>query len=215
MPRAMSAATYAAELVVAERRLSDGSALMRRLIAAHGPCTLVPDWRRSPYEALVRAVSHQQLNGRAAETILNRFIALFPDSRFPMPKDVLSASEAALRSAGLSRQKVAAIRDIAIKAEEGIVPMKRAQISRSGDDDVIRRLIQVQGVGQWTVEMLLIFTLGRLDVLPVDDFGVRAGYTKASRRRSPVTPAELREIGRKWTPYRSIAAWYCWREADG
>ncbi|OIQ91910.1 DNA-3-methyladenine glycosylase 2 [mine drainage metagenome] len=215
MPKAMSAALYAAELAAAERHLFDGSALMRRLIAAHGPCALAPEWRRSPYEALVRAVAHQQLNGRAAQTILNRFIALFPDSRFPMPKDVLAASEEDLRSAGLSRQKIAAVRDIAIKAEEGIVPMKRAQISSSGDDDIIRRLVQVRGVGQWTVEMLLIFTLGRLDVLPVDDFGVRAGYTRASRRESPVTPAELREIGRKWAPYRSVAAWYFWRAADG
>jgi len=215
MSMRMGAATYAAELAVAERRLSDGSALMRRLVAAHGPCTLVPEWRRSPYEALVRAVTHQQLNGRAAETILGRFIALFPDSRFPMPEEVLTASEEALRSAGLSRQKVAAIRDIAMKAGEGIVPMRRAEISKSGDDDIIRRLVQVRGVGQWTVEMLLIFTLGRLDVLPVDDFGVRSGFTKASRRRLPVTPAELREIGAKWAPYRSVAAWYFWREAGG
>ncbi|HUW36204.1 MAG TPA: DNA-3-methyladenine glycosylase 2 family protein [Rhodocyclaceae bacterium] len=215
MSMRMSAATYAAELAVAERRLSDGSALMRRLVAAHGPCTLVPEWRRSPYEALVRAVTHQQLNGRAAETILGRFIALFPDSRFPMPEEVLTASEEALRSAGLSRQKVAAIRDIAMKAGEGIVPMRRAEISKSGDDDIIRRLVQVRGVGQWTVEMLLIFTLGRLDVLPADDFGVRSGFTKASRRRLPVTPAELREIGAKWAPYRSVAAWYFWREAGG
>ena len=213
MPKQMSAARFAADLADAEQHLSAGSALLRRLIAAHGPCTLVPDWRRSPYEALVRAVTYQQLNGKAAATILGRFIALFPETRFPMPAAVLAASEEDLRSAGLSRQKVAAIRDIAMKASEGVVPMKRSEISRSGDDDIIRRLVQVRGVGQWTVEMLLIFTLGRLDVLPVDDFGVRAGYTKASRRQLPVTPAELRDIGNKWAPYRSVAAWYFWREA--
>ncbi len=205
---------FAAELVAAERHLSAGSALMRRLIAAHGPCALAPEWRRSPYEALVRAVAHQQLNGRAAQTILGRFIALFPETPFPMPEDVLAASEDDLRSAGLSRQKAAAIRDIALKASQGVVPMKRSEISRSSDDDIIRRLIQVRGVGQWTVEMLLIFTLGRLDVLPVDDFGVRSGFTKASRLPLPVTPRELREAGSKWAPYRSVAAWYLWRAAN-
>ena len=215
MSRRMSAARFALELADAERHLSAGSALMRRLIVVHGPCSLAPDWRRTPYEALVRAVTHQQLNGRAAETILGRFIALFPETPFPMPENVLAASEDDLRSAGLSRQKVAAIRDIALKASQGVVPMKRSEISRSSDDDIIRRLIQVRGVGQWTVEMLLIFTLGRLDVLPVDDFGVRSGFTKASRLPLPVTPRELREAGSKWAPYRSVAAWYLWRAADG
>ena len=209
----MNAERFAAELVVAERRLAAGSALMRRLIDAHGPCTLAPEWRRSPYEALVRAVAYQQLHGKAAETILKRFIALFPECRFPTPAVVLAASEERLRSAGLSRQKIAAIRDIAQKAGEGIVPMRRAELKDSADADIVRRLIQVRGVGQWTVEMLLIFTLGRLDVLPVDDFGVRSGFDKAGRRRSPVTPAQLREIGGKWAPYRSVAAWYLWRAA--
>lgn len=215
MPDRMSAKIFAAELSDAEQRLSAASAMMRRLIATHGPCTLSPNWRRSPYEALVRAVAYQQLNGKAAEAILNRFIALFPETRFPTPEGVLGASEEQLRSAGLSRQKIASIRDIALKASEGIVPRKRSEISRSSNDDIIGRLTQVRGVGPWTVEMLLIFTLGRLDVLPVDDYGVRSGFTKASRRSLPVTPGELREIGRKWAPYRSVAAWYFWREAGG
>jgi DNA-3-methyladenine glycosylase II len=210
----MSAEIFAGELANAERRLSTASALMRRLIARHGPCTLSPNWRRSPYESLVRAVAHQQLHGKAAETILNRFIALFPDSRFPTPEGVLGASEEQLRSAGLSRQKIASIRDIAQKTSEGLVPKKRSEIKQSSNDDIIRRLTQVRGVGPWTVEMLLIFTLGRLDVLPVDDYGVRSGFAKASRRQLPPTPGDLREIGRKWAPYRSVAAWYFWREAD-
>ncbi len=209
----MSAGIYAAELARAEQRLSDGSALMRRLISRHGPCALSPNWRRTPYESLVRAAAYQQLHGKAAEAILNRFIALFPETRFPTPEGVLGASEDELRSAGLSRQKIASIRDIAQKASVGIVPLKRAEISRCDNDEIIRRLTQVRGVGPWTVEMLLIFTLGRLDVLPVDDYGVRSGYSKASRRKLPVSPGELREIGRKWAPYRSVAAWYFWREA--
>ena len=208
------AGIFAAELYKAEKRLAKDCPLMRRLIARHGPCRLSPEWRRSPYESLVRAVVHQQLHGKAAATILQRFVALFPESRFPTPEGVLGASEEQLRSAGLSRQKIAAIRDLAQKTDEGLVPGRRSEIKLCSDDEIIARLTQVRGVGPWTVEMLLIFTLGRLDVLPVDDYGVRSGYAKASRLEQPPTPGELRETGKKWAPYRSIAAWYFWREAD-
>lgn len=188
---------------------------MERLIGDHGPCGLKPRWRQTPYESLVRAVMFQQIHGKAAEAILGRFVALFPESGFPTPENVLSLDDPALRSVGLSRQKASYIRAIAAAAHEGVVPARRADMARLDDDAIIERLTSIRGVGRWTVEMFLIFTLGRLDVLPVGDFGVRAGFDRIARRREPVTPKQLAAIGERWAPYRSVAAWYLWRAADG
>lgn len=210
----MSRSTYAAQLALAEKHLSKADPLMRRLIRAHGPCELQPHWRRSPYAALVQAVIYQQLNGNVAGKIFQRFVDLFPGAPFPAPEQVLAAGDEALRSAGLSRQKMASIRDIALQAHAGVVPLKRAALARSSDEAIIERITQVKGIGRWTVEMLLIFTLGRLDVLPIDDYGVRKGYAQATGRDSPLSPRELRDIGQRWAPYRSVAAWYLWRAAD-
>jgi DNA-3-methyladenine glycosylase II len=210
----MSRKDFAEQLKLAEKHLAKSSPLLHRLIRTHGPCTLAPAWKRSPFEALTQAVIYQQLNGSAAGTILRRFIGLFPDTGFPTPKQVLSATEDELRSAGLSRQKAAYVHDIAAKTLQGIVPLKRSVLSRINNDEIIVQLTQVKGVGPWTAEMLLIFTLGRLDVLPVDDFGVRKGFSVADGRSVPVTPRELRELGATWAPYRTVAAWYFWRVAD-
>lgn len=210
----MSPDVYAENLRAAERDLSRADPLMRRLVRRHGPCRLVPERRRSPYEALVRAVVHQQLHGAAAGRILGRFVEAFPDAGFPGPHAVLAAGEEPLRAAGLSRQKTAAIRDIAAQAVSGVVPVRRGVIARAADEAIVERLTRVRGVGRWTVEMLLIFTLGRLDVLPVDDYGVRKGFSRAAGRDGLVTPRELREIGAAWAPWRSVAAWYCWRAAE-
>jgi DNA-3-methyladenine glycosylase II len=189
---------------------------MRRLIRRHGPCALVPQ-RWAPYEALTRAIAHQQLNGRAAETILGRFVALFGDGRgdgrFPAPADVLATRPARLRRAGFSRAKVRAIKDVARHALAGTVPTRRAA-ARLDDDTLVERLVRIRGVGRWTVEMLLIFTLGRRDVLPVDDFGVREGYRVAYGKRARPTPKALLAEGERWRPYRSFAAWYLWRAAN-
>jgi DNA-3-methyladenine glycosylase II len=185
---------------------------MRGLIRRHGPCALAPG-RWSPYEALSRAVAHQQLNGRAAQTILERFVALFPTGRFPAPAAVLAARATRLRRAGFSRAKVRALKDIARHAVKGVVPTRRT-CRALGDEAIIERLTRIHGVGRWTVEMLLIFTLGRLDVLPVDDFGVREGFRVAYRRRTRPTPTALRAYGERWKPYRSVAAWYLWRAAS-
>ena len=184
---------------------------MRRLIRLHGPCELAPG-KWSPYEALTRAIAHQQLHGRAAESILARFVALFENARFPSPMDVSAARSARLRRAGFSRGKVRAIKDIARYAVAGRVPTRRAA-ARLDDDAIIEQLTRIHGVGRWTVEMLLIFTLGRPDVLPVDDFGVREGYRVAYARRERPTPKSLRAVGERWKPYRSVAAWYLWRAA--
>ena len=187
--------------------------VMRRLIRVHGPCALVAEKRRSPFEALVSAVAHQQLHGRAAETILGRFRALFAPARFPSARRLADVSDEELRGCGFSRAKTAAIRDIAEKTLSGVVPTSRA-IARMSDEEIIARLTAVRGVGRWTVEMLLIFKLGRPDVLPVDDFGVRNGLRIAFALPEMPSPKEVLAFGERWRPHATTAAWYLWRAAD-
>lgn len=182
------------------------------LIARVGPPRLVVQRQRSPYEALVRAIAHQQLHGRAAEAILARFSALFPGD-FPAPDAVMATADTALRGCGFSAGKIAAIRDICAKALDGTVPTRR-QSHRLSDAALIERLTAIRGVGRWTVEMLLIFTLGRPDVLPVDDFGVREGYRVLHGLEAQPKPKALWEIGTAWAPYRSLATWYLYRAAE-
>ena len=186
---------------------------MRRLIRTHGPCALSPELKRSPFESLVRAVAHQQLNGTAAETILRRFCALFPRKRFPTAQHLANVDDDALRACGFSRAKIKALRDIAAKTLDGTVPTSRA-IRAMPDEEIIARLVQVRGVGRWTVEMLLIFKLGRPDVLPIDDFGVRNGYRIAFGLAEMPKPKELLALGERWRPHATTAAWYLWRAAD-
>ena len=187
-------------------------AVMKRVIRQVGPFALKPV-QRQPYEALVRAIAHQQVHGRAAEAILGRFIALCPEPGFPTPESVLALTPEAMRGAGLSANKVLAIRDIAEKAALGVIP-GRAAARRLSDEVLIERLVALRGVGRWTVEMLLIFTLGRADILPVDDFGVREGYRVAAGLPEQPKPKALAVIGEAWAPYRTTAAWYLWRAAD-
>ena len=187
--------------------------VMRRLIREVGPFTLTPRARRSPFESLARAIANQQLHEKAAESILRRFVALFPARRFPQPADLLTMNEQAIRGAGFSQAKVAALRDLAAKTLDGTVPTGRV-IKRLEDDTIVERLVAVRGVGRWTVEMLLIFQLGRPDVLPIDDFGVRNGFRIAYGQRAMPTPNEVLRYGERWRPYRTAAAWYLWRAAD-
>lgn len=196
----------------AELHLSKRCAVMRRLIQTHGPCGLVPQ-KRSPYEALVSAVAHQQLHANAAEAILGRFKSLFPGTRFPRPQQVLDADDATLRGCGFSMGKMLAIRDIAAKTLSGHIPT-RAVAMKLSDEELIARLIEVRGVGRWTVEMLLIFTLGRMNVFPSDDYGVRNGWRLAKKLDEMPKPKEFRELAVKWHPHRTLAAWYLWRAAD-
>lgn len=183
-----------------------------RLIARVGPRVEKPADRRSAYAKLVRAIAHQQLNGRAAETIFGRFLALFPEHDFPPPALILARPEADLRACGFSFSKIAAIRDIAAKTEAGIVPGPD-EIHAIDDAALIARLVVIRGVGRWTVEMLLM-DLGRPDVLPVDDFGVREGYRLLHGLAVQPKPKALAVLGLPWAPYRSTAAWYLWRAAD-
>src|SRR6266404_3914291 len=177
--------------------LTDSDKVLARLIRRVGPCELKPRRDRSPFQALVQSVTHQQLNGTAATTILKRVIALYPRSKFPAPEEVLATPDERLRGAGLSRAKVAAVKDIAAKTVQGIVPDSRA-IARMPDAEILERLTAIRGVGPWTVEMLLIFKLGRLDVLPATDFGVRKGFALTYRRKKLPAPAALVEHGERW-----------------
>ena len=186
---------------------------MRRLIRTVGPFTLKPRVGHSPFESLARAIAYQQLHDKAAESILKRFIALLPGRRFPRPDELLVMKSRAIRRAGFSRAKVAALRDLAAKALDGTVPASRV-VRKLDDDAIIERLTQVRGIGRWTVEMLLIFQLGRPDVLPVDDFGVRNGFRIAYGLRKMPTPKEVLRYGERWKPHRTAAAWYLWRMAD-
>jgi DNA-3-methyladenine glycosylase II len=187
--------------------------VMRQLIPRIGPCTLVPDTRRSPFESLVRAVAHQQLHGVAAETILRRLRQLCGTIRYPSPAQLLELAEDDIRACGFSRAKVAALRDIAAKTLDGTIPASRA-IRGMSDEQVIERLTQARGVGRWTVEMMLIFKLGRPDVLPVDDFGVRNGFRIAMKLPEMPKPKEVFDYGERWRPFATTAAWYLWRAAD-
>jgi DNA-3-methyladenine glycosylase II len=188
--------------------------VMGRLIRTHGACGLKPETGRSPFQSLAQAIAHQQFNGTAANTILTRFIKLFPRRKFPRPEDLGDVPDEAIRAAGFSRAKVAALRDLAAKALDGTVPSTRV-ITKLPDEEIIARLTAVRGVGQWTVEMLLIFQLGRPDVLPVHDFGVRSGFRHAYGLEEMPTPKELMTFGERWRPHRTTAAWYLWRAADG
>jgi DNA-3-methyladenine glycosylase II len=195
------------------KHLAANDPVMRRLIREFGPCELKPETRRSPFQSLVQAVAHQQLNGTAANAILARFKKLFPERRFPRPEDLSPVSDDDLRGVGFSRAKILAIRDIAAKTLDGVVPASR-QIVKLSDDEIIGRLTEVRGVGRWTVEMLLIFQLGRPDVLPADDFGVRNGFRHAYKKRDLPTPKEVLAHGERWRPHGTTAAWYLWRVAD-
>jgi 3-methyladenine DNA glycosylase/8-oxoguanine DNA glycosylase len=198
---------------------------LARIIAKSGACRLKPETTQSIFAALLESIIYQQLNGKVAATITARVKALFPENTkrirtrrglvngFPTPQQILAASEEHLRSAGLSRNKMLAIRDLAAKTLDGTVPTP-TQAKRMTDDELIERLIQVRGIGRWTVEMLLIFRLGRPDVLPVDDYGVRKGFAKMRKLAELPKPKELAAYGEKWKPHRSIASWYLWRAAE-
>jgi DNA-3-methyladenine glycosylase II len=193
--------------------LSEQDPVMRALIQQHGRCALTPETRRSPFQSLVRAVAHQQLNSKAAGTILTRFKKLFPGRRFPGPADLAGVTDEQIRACGFSHAKIRAIRDIAEKTLSGVVPAAR-EMARLTDEEIIARLTRVRGVGRWTVEMLLIFQLGRPDILPADDFGVRNGFRVAYRKRRLPTPKELLKFGQRWHPHATTAAWFLWRAAD-
>jgi DNA-3-methyladenine glycosylase II len=182
---------------------------MARLIKAVGPLELrdpLPDG----FAALVRSIMYQQLAGAAASSIHGRFLKLFADGLSPAA--VLALPEGVMRTAGVSGSKAAAIADLALRVSDGTVPLH--DVDALSDDELVARLILVRGIGRWTAEMFLMFQLGRLDVWPVDDYGVRKGWALAHKLKEPPTPRALQSEGDKFRPYRSIAALYCWQAVD-
>ena len=197
----------------AHRHLSASDPRMAALIARSRRYEIQPAASIHPFDALAESIAYQQLNGKAAAVIWNRVRALYPKRKRLDPEKVLATTDEMLRGAGLSRAKVAAIKDLAAKTMNGTVPSGRALLKMS-DDEIITRVTQVRGIGRWTVEMLLLFDLGRPDVWPVDDYGVRKGFAKTFSRRKLPTRKQLMKLGEKWRPHRSIAAWYFWRALD-
>lgn len=182
------------------------------LIDRVGPFRLEIGKSESHLGALVRSIVYQQLSGKAAATILARLRKELGEGRVPEAHDVLAVAEARLRAAGLSRQKIASLRDLCEKVRSGALPLDR--IEALDDDAVIERLVAVRGIGVWSAQMFLLFHLGRLDVWPVDDLGVRKAVARLHRREQLPGKREMAEIGEKWRPYRSIASWYLWRSLE-
>ena len=183
------------------------------LMATSRRYDLLPQNGVRPFDALAESIAYQQLSGKAAATIWKRARALFPERNFFDPKLVLETADEKFRAAGLSRSKVAALKDLAAKTIDRTVPTTR-QMVKMTDEEIIERLIQVRGIGRWTAEMLLLFELGRPDVWPVHDYGVRKGFAKIFGKRRLPTPKQMLRHGEKWRPYRSVVAWYCWRALD-
>ena len=186
---------------------------MAQLIARSLRYSVKPERLIRPFDALAESIAYQQLSGKAAATIWKRVRALYPRRKYLDPKEILETPDEMLRAAGLSRSKVAAVKDLAAKAIDGTVPSAR-RLARMSDEEIIARLITVRGIGRWTVEMLLLFDLGRPDVWPVDDYGVRKGFAKTFGKRKLPKPKQLMKLGEKWRPHRSVAAWYLWRALD-
>jgi DNA-3-methyladenine glycosylase II len=206
-----------AELTTFKRRLARVDPVLAGLIRAAGTWGLEPSTTHTPFHALARAIAHQQLNGTAAESIFGRFVGLYATEGREVAlleaELVLQTPDDKLRAVGLSFAKIAAIKDLARKTLDGVVPPYEI-LHTLADDEIIERLTQVRGIGRWTVEMLLMFRLGRPDILPVDDFGVCNGFRLAYGLRGMPKPRALAEFGARWAPYRSVAAWYLWRAVD-
>ncbi len=197
----------------AARALRRADPHLGRLIARVGACRMELQSQMSPFEALVRAICHQQLHGKAAQTIHARVHTAFSERGALRAEKILAAEEAQLRATGLSRQKSAAIRDLAARTSDGTVPPLEV-IRLLPNEEIIARLTTVRGVGLWTAQMFLMFALGRPDVLPAGDYGVRKGFARAFRMKRFPTPLQVLERGRRWEPWRTVASWYLWRASE-
>jgi 3-methyladenine DNA glycosylase/8-oxoguanine DNA glycosylase len=199
-------------LAVAHVRASDP--VLARVIDAVGPFRMQLKQKSSPFAMLTEAIVYQQLTGKAAATIFARLCALFPRTRgAPTAVECLRISDAKLRGAGLSRSKVLSLRDLAQKTAGGAIPTLAA-LARMEDQAIIERLTEVRGIGRWTAEMLLMFRLGRPDVLPADDYGIRKGFVIAFKKRELPTREAVEQRGARWRPYRTVASWYLWRTVE-
>ena len=208
----MSGPAYDPKIAVAHVRASDPK--LARVIDAVGPLRMELQKTSSVFFALSEAIVYQQLNGKAAATIFGRVCALYPNSRGgPPPAGILRTPDAKLRGAGLSAAKLLALRDLARRTESGEVP-SLAALRRMDDDAVVESLTQVRGIGRWTAEMFLMFRLGRPDVLPAEDYGVRKGFATVYKKRELPLRKQLEKHAERWKPYRSVASWYLWRALE-
>jgi DNA-3-methyladenine glycosylase II len=182
----------------------------QRHVAAVGPCLHQPHPARDPYESLVRAIAYQQLHAKAGDAIVGRLLGLFPGQTFPRPEQILATEFDRMRGCGFSASKIATILGIAQATLAAVVPDYATALAMD-DEALIERLVGLRGVGRWTVEMLLIYSLERMDILPADDFGVREGYRRLKGLEVQPTRRQMVEIGLAWSPYRTVAAWYLWR----
>ena len=205
----------AAAVAAATEDLARRDPVLARLVAAAGPCRLDAPRELTHFGSLCRSITFQQLGGKAASTIFGRFAAAATgggQAADLTPEGVLACAEEAMRGAGLSAAKTRSIRALAERTASGELPLH--DVHALGDEDLIERLSAVPGIGRWTAEMFLMFQLGRLDVWPVGDLGVRKGYATAWVLPDLPTPKELDAYGETFRPYRSVAAWYCWRAVD-
>ena len=195
----------------AVNHLKRADPVLAEIIARVGPCRLTPRAEGTHFDALVRSIVFQQLSGKAASTILARVHAHY-GHRSPTAEEILATPEEPLRAAGLSRQKLGYLRDLAAKVASGEVPLH--DIDHLDDDAIIEHLVRVKGIGRWTVQMFLMFRLGRPDVLPELDLGIQNAIRKAYRKRKRPTPKDVQKIGAKWRPYATVASWYLWRSLE-
>lgn len=198
---------------LAVKTLGSADRVLAKLMAKVGPFRLELDEMLSPFEALAESIVYQQLTGKAAATIYGRVKDLY-GGRLPAPQKIIETPDQSLRAVGLSGAKTAALKDLAQKQHEGLIPTL-PQMQRMTDAEIVSSLVTIRGIGRWTAEMLLIFRLGRPDVLPVHDYGVRKGFAATYGERDELpTPGELEKFGERWRPFRSVAAWYMWRALE-
>jgi 3-methyladenine DNA glycosylase/8-oxoguanine DNA glycosylase len=198
------------DLAAATKHLAERDECLKRLIAETVPFQMDQDHLQSPYEALLEAIAYQSISGKAAATIYGRIKALSSTGRAPAPREMLKLRKPVLRKAGLSGAKILAMKDLAQKTIDGVVPTLEQAVKLS-DEELVERLVSVRGIGAWTVEMFLIFRLGRPDVLPIHDLGVKKGWSVAYGKKHMPKPKDLLAFGERWRPYRTVASWYMWR----
>lgn len=212
-PRRRNSRIPAADFAACARMLCKSDKKLAALIKRVGPVTIETPKRFDPFHALARSIVYQQLSGKAAATIFSRVLATVSSPKEFTPAKIQKVSDEVLREAGLSRAKLAALRDLSEKTLTGVVP-GFSEITNMEDADIVERLTSIRGVGQWTVEMLLMFSLGRPDVLPVNDLGIRKGFQKIYGGDEMPTPKALAAFGELWAPHRTTAAWYLWRALE-
>ena len=209
----MKRSRYGYQPAEAIAHLSAADPALQALITRVGPFALEMHEAQSLLESMLRSIIYQQLHAKAAAAIHGRVLALLAPNGGITPEAIDRVPDAALRQAGLSANKLLAIRDLAAKCRAGTVP-SLVEARRLGDDELVERLTAVRGIGPWTVHMLLIFQLGRPDVMPTGDFAIRLAFKKLYRKRKDPSPAQIVQHARRWQPYRSVASWYLWRSLD-